>query len=61
MLALQRVEAGMKLLLFLNFGVAHRLCFPLWPIIFVVNRLPVCLFPSCLTRQRTIKRAGRRG
>ena len=28
MLALQRVKAGVKLLLFLDFGVAHRRCFP---------------------------------
>jgi hypothetical protein len=61
MLALQRMKAGMKLLLFLNFGVTHRRCFPLWRVILIVTRLPVCQSPSCPTRQRAIKPPGQRG
>tara|TARA_X000000950_G_scaffold93733_1_gene117990 strand:- start:1333 stop:1746 length:414 start_codon:yes stop_codon:yes gene_type:complete len=61
MLALQRMKAGMKLLLFLNFGVAHRRCFPLWRIILIVIRLAVCQSPSCPTRRLAIKPPGQRG
>jgi hypothetical protein len=58
--ALQYVKAGVKLLLFLDFGVAHRSCFPLWRTTLKMIRLDLWLSQSCPSRRRLIKLLDRR-